>query len=400
MRFEKACIPHGAYWSTPFCRWQGSFSNRHALRFCAEVTANALREREIDVGELDGLFLGTTIPQQSSFYGAPWIAGLIGAPTLAGPTFSQACATSGRVIASAAAEIECGAQSAILAVLGDRTSNSPHVYYPDPGGIGGVGKAEDWVWDNFSGDPFAGQSMVQTAENAANRLGIDRAEQDEIALMRYEQYLEALEDDRAFHRRYMVGPLEVKDPSGRKTIGQVEDDEGVFPTTAEGLAKLRPVIEGGTVTYGSQTHPADGNAGVIVTTPDRAARLSRDPSISIRIVTFAQGRAEKGFMALATAIAAKEALRRAELHIDDVKAIKTHNPFAVNDACFAREMRIDPSAMNRFGSSLVWGHPQAPTGARLLIELIEELVIVGGGHGLFAGCSAGDTALALIVKVG
>jgi acetyl-CoA acetyltransferase len=198
----------------------------------------------------------------------------------------------------------------------------------------------------------------------------------------------------------MIRPIEVKDAGGRKTIGHVEDDEGVFPTTAEGLAKLSPVIEGGTVTYGSQTHPADGNAGVIVTTPDRAARLSRDPSISIRIVTFAQGRAEKGFMALATAIAAKEALRRAELRIDEMKAIKTHNPFAANDACFARETGIDPSAMNRFGSSLVWGHPQAPTGARLLIELIEELVIVGGGHGLLAGCSAGDTALALIVKVG
>ncbi len=400
MRFESAYIPYGAYWSTPFCRWQGSFSHQHALRFCAQVAARALGEREIDVSEFDGLFFGTTIPQHSSFYGAPWIAGLIGAPTLAGPTFSQACATSGRVIASAATEIECGTQSAILAVLCDRTSNSPHIYYPNPQGVGGIGASEDWVLDNFSSDPFAGYPMIQTAENVAARLGIDRMEQDEIALMRYEQYLEALENDGAFHRRYMVRPIEIKDASGRKTIGHVEGDEGVFPTTAQGLAGLSPIITDGTVTYGSQTHPADGNAGLVVTTMDRAAQLSRDPSICIRIVTFAQGRAEKGFMALATGIAAHEALRRAELRIDDMKAIKTHNPFAVNDVCFAREMGIDPSAMNRFGSSLVWGHPQAPTGARLLIELIEELVIIGGGHGLFAGCSAGDTGLALIVKVG
>ena len=83
----------------------------------------------------------------------------------------------------------------------------------------------------------------------------------------------------------------------------------------------------------------------------------------------------------------------------DVKAVKTHNPFAVNDVYFAREMGIDVSAMNRYGSSLVWGHPQAPTGGRLIIELIEELVEAGGGYGLFTGCAAGDTALAVVVKV-
>ena len=83
----------------------------------------------------------------------------------------------------------------------------------------------------------------------------------------------------------------------------------------------------------------------------------------------------------------------------DIKAVKTHNPFAVNDVYFAREMEIEVSAMNRFGSSLIWGHPQAPTGARLIIELIEELAQAGGGYGLFTGCAAGDTAFAVIVKV-
>ncbi len=85
--------------------------------------------------------------------------------------------------------------------------------------------------------------------------------------------------------------------------------------------------------------------------------------------------------------------------MNDVKATKTHTPFAVNDVYFAREMGIDLAAMNRFGSSLVWGHPQAPTGARLIMELIEELVIAGGGYGLFTGCAAGDTALAIVIRV-
>ncbi len=399
MQFSKAYIPYGGYWSTPFCRWQGSFGHLHALKFGAEVARRALAERNISPDVFDGLFLGCTVPQKSSFYGAPWVAGLIGAPSITGPIISQACATSGKVISSAAMEIELGTHSAILTLLCDRTSNSPHIYYPNPRAIGGVGDKEDWVWDNFSHDPFAKNSMLQTAENVATRAGIDRAAQDDVALIRYQQYQDALKDDSAFLRRYMVLPVEIKDPSGRKVIDTVNGDEGVFPTSAEGLAKLKPVMEGGTVTFGTQTYPADGNAGVIVATKAKAAELSRDGGVTVRVISCGQGRADKGLMAMANVPASRQALDRAGVTMKDIKAVKTHNPFAVNDVYFAREMGIEVAAMNRFGSSLVWGHPQAPTGARLIMELIEELALAGGGYGLFTGCAAGDTALAVIIKV-
>jgi acetyl-CoA acetyltransferase len=97
--------------------------------------------------------------------------------------------------------------------------------------------------------------------------------------------------------------------------------------------------------------------------------------------------------------AGKKVLERAGLSIADIAAIKTHNPFAVNDIYFAREMDIDEKKMNNFGCSLIYGHPQGPTGARLIIELIEELVQSGGGYGLFDGCAAGDTAVAIVLKV-
>ena len=399
MQLEKAYIPYGGYWSTPFCRWQGSFGHLHSLKFGAEVAVKALAERQIAVEVFDGLIVGLTVPQRFSFYGGPWVAGLIGAPGITGPIISEACATSGKVITNAAMEIELGTHSAILALLCDRTSNSPHIYYPNPLAIGGVGDKEDWVWDNFGRDPYAKNSMVQTAENVAKKAGIDRAVQDDVALMRHQQYQDALKDDSAFLKRYMVLPLEVKDPSGRKVIKTIGGDEGVFPTTAEGLAKLRPAIEGGTVTFGTQTYPADGNTGLIVSTKEKAAELSRDPNVSVRVVSWGQARADKGFMPMANVPASRQALKRAGIAMKDIKAVKTHNPFAINDVYFAREMEIEVSAMNRFGSSLIWGHPQAPTGARLIIELIEELAEAGGGYGLFTGCAAGDTALAVIVKV-
>jgi acetyl-CoA C-acetyltransferase len=97
--------------------------------------------------------------------------------------------------------------------------------------------------------------------------------------------------------------------------------------------------------------------------------------------------------------AARQALESVGLEFSDLDAVTTHNPFAVNDLWFARETGIPLEDVNVYGSSLVFGHPQAPTGARLVAELIETLRLRGGGTGLFTGCAAGDTGAALIVRL-
>jgi acetyl-CoA acetyltransferase len=400
MFFQKAFIPHRGYWSTPFSRWQGSFAHLNAIPFAAEIAVRALQAREIEPDVFDSLYLGLTVPQKHSFYGSPWLAGLIGAETITGPIISQACATGARVVSSAAAEVEVGEGRAILTITADRCSNGPHIYYPDPLGPGGRGDAEDWVWDNFGHDPFARNAMIETAENVAREAGITREEQEELTLLRYQQYSDALDEDSAFLRRFVAMPLEVKDVRGRKVLATVEGDEGVFPTTAEGLARLRPVVQGGSVTFGTQTHPADGNCGLIITTREKAREMSRDPEIEIQLLSYGEARVKKGYMAMATVPAARQALSRAGISIEDVQVIKTHNPFAVNDIYFCREMGVKPEAMNNYGSSLIWGHPQGPTGQRLIIEMIEELVLAGGGYALFVGCAAGDTGAGVVLKVG
>lgn len=400
MSLEKAYIPYGGYWSTPFAKWQGSFANLHPVHFAAEVTRRALEERNISPEEFTGLYFGLTVPAKHSFYGAPWLAGLIGAGDITGPMFSQACATSARVIGSASFEVEAGngAQPTILCITADRTSNGPHLTYPNPLAPGGRAEAEDWVWDNFNRDPLARNSMIQTAENVAKEYGISTAEQHQAVLIRYAQYQQALEDEAAFHKRYMVTPIEVN-PSGRKVIATVLDDEGIFPTSEEGLARLKPVLPEGTITFGGQTYPADGSSGMIVTSRERASELSRDPGIEIQLLAFAEGRAPKGYMPKANAPAIRRVLDQTDLSLDDIQAIKTHNPFAVNDCFLNREFGIPLEGMNNYGSSLIWGHPQGPTGMRLIIELIEELVLLGGGYGLFTGCAAGDTAAAILLAV-
>jgi len=392
-------IPYGAYWSTPFARWQGSFAHLHSLKFAAHVAKDALHRRNLDVNLFDHAALGMSVPQRGAFFGLPWLMGQLGAEQVAGPTISQACATSVRLLQSVASSVREGDASVALAIAADRVSNGPHIYYPAPDGPGGTGEHENWVLDNFNYDPYTKVNMLTTAENVAKEYGINTEMQNELTLVRYQQYEEALENDSAFLKRFMDLPFSVPDSRFKREQHVLHGDEGIFPTTAEGLAKLKPVMEGGTVTFGGQTHPADGNAGMVVTTPSRAAELSRDRKVGIRLVSFGQARVMPAFMPAAPAPAARRALDAAGLKATDLAAIKTHNPFIVNDLVMARELGIDARKMNRFGCSLVWGHPQAPMGIRGLIELIEELVMIGGGYGLFVGCAAGDSAMAVVVRV-
>jgi len=397
---SEIAIPYGAYWSTPFARWQGALAHLHSLEFAAFVARRELARRAIDAAVFDHAVLGFSVPQKHSFYGVPWLMGLLGAPTVGGPTVMQACATGVRSLLAAAQEVRAGMAQTALAITCDRTSNGPHLYYPNPRGPGGSGVAEDWVMDNFGCDPLGGHAMVATAENVARKHGIDTAAQHELVLRREAQYADALADDSAFLRRFMTLPFEVPAPGFKKTAGVLQGDEGVSRSTDEGLAALKPVLAGGSVTYGGQTHPADGNAAIVVTTPERARELSRDPKISIRVRGFGSARAELAHMPEAPVPAAQRALQQAGLSIGEMAVIKTHNPFAVNDLVFGRLTGVDVAAMNPFGCSLVWGHPQAPMGTRAIIELIEALVLRGGGRGLFTGCAAGDTAMAVVVEVG
>lgn len=392
-------IPYGAYWSTPFSRWQMSLSALNSLKLAANTAKAALKARNIEIGAIDHGVLGVTVPQEKSFWGVPWVTAMMGSTAITGPTVSQACATSARCLATSAGEILTGNATASLTIACDRTSNSPVLLYPNPHGASGSPVIENWVLDNFREDPNAHVAMVETAENCARQWQISKSEQDDVALMRYQQYEQALADDKAFHKRFMMTPFDVPDPQFRKTKSTIAGDEGIHPTTADGLAKLKPVMPDGTVTFGGQTHPADGNAGMLLVQADKVANFTSSPNIDIRILGFGNYREKPAFMPAAPVTAARRALENAGLKISDIDAIKSHNPFVVNDIVFSRETGVDVAKMNNYGCSLIFGHPQGPTGLRLIIELIEELVMRGGGKGLFHGCAAGDTSMALVLSV-
>jgi len=393
----KAYIPYKGYYSSPFARWQGSMANENSIVLAAETSKRWLAEKNWDPKMFDYFFLGITVHQPHGFYGGPWAAAMMGATGIPGLLVSQACSTSTITLYQASLGVETGLYESPYCLMTDRCSNGPHAIWPNPMGPGAQVISEDWLMDNFNRDPWAGEAMIKTAENVSQESSITREQCDAVTLRRYEQYQESLADDRAFQKRYMY-PVMLK-VSKKKTV-MLEADEGVMETTAEGLAALRPVLPGGVHTFGAQTHPADGHCALMVTTREKAKELSADPDVEIQVVSYGYSRTKSAYMAAAVYPAVQMALNNADITVNDVKAIKTHNPFAANDIYLAQHLNIDVDSMNNYGCSLIYGHPQGPTAGRLIIEGIEEVVMVGGGYMLFGGCAAGDTAAALVVKVG
>ena len=393
----KAFIPYGGYYSSPFARWQGTLANENSIKTGAATAKRWVAEKGWDPQMIDYLFLGITVGQHYVFYGSTWAAHLMGIGHVPGVTLMQACSTSTTSIYQAAVGVENDVMQAPFCLMTDRVSNGPHTIWPNPKGPGAKVESEDWVMDHFGFDPTAKGAMIQTAENVSSEAGITREQCDAVALKRYEQYTAALADDRAFQKRYMF-PVEVA-LSKKKTV-MFEADEGVFPTTAEGLAKLKPVLPDGVHTFGAQTHPADGNMGILVTNRDQARSLSSDPEVEVQVLSYGFHRTQKGYMAKAVVPACQMALDKAGIGIEAVKVIKTHHPFAANDIYLADQFGIDVMGFNNYGSPIVFGHPQGPTAGRCIVEGIEETVMKGGGYLLFGGCAAGDTGAAMVLKVG
>jgi acetyl-CoA acetyltransferase len=397
--FKNVYVPYKGYWSSPFCRWQESLQNQHAVTLAAETAKKFFELRKITPDIFDGIVFGATIPQKQWFYDAPLFATLMGNPFISGPRVAQACATSTVAINVASNYVEAGSNANMLVATCDRSSNCPNILWPNPAGLGGQPDFESWMIDGFKNEPTGGREdkgPLGTANNVTKEHGITREESDALVLDRYTKYLMSTANDREFQKRYMI-PVEVV-LSKKKSI-LVEADEGITPCTAEGLAGLRTMGPDSIITVGAQTHAADGNAGMIVTTKDKAASLSADKSVTIQILSYGFGRVKKAHMPNAPVPASMQALERAGIKVSDLKAVKTHNPFSVNDIIMRKQMGIDDKIFNNYGSSLIFGHPQGPTVMRLSIELIEELVLKGGGYGLVAGCAAGDSGAALVFKV-
>lgn len=390
--FPDARIPYGTWGFSYFPAWQSSpLAEVNPGQFAGEAMAYIMSKRHVPISALDYLVIGSTVPWHWKFWNATVVAACMGR-RVPGFQMEQACATGLQAVMLAAAHVQSKAGDVVGALTFDRTSDSPAGIFPERRSYRRTEVMSD-VWDNFGFDPATGKAMLTTAGNTARKYRISRKETDELTYYRYKQYFDAKK--KGFLERLAV-PMEILNVQG-KSMGRVDDDKGVRMVTMESLRSMRELDS--CVTSGTQTHAADGMATLLVTSADKARELSTRPEVNITFVGKAEIRTSPSMMPEAPALAVGKLLEQTGLTMDDFAVVKNHNPFAVNDAAFAKVMNYDWRKMNQTGSPLVWGHPQGPTLTRIIIEALEEATMLGGGYVLVFGCAAGDVGIAAILKV-
>jgi len=390
--FPKARIPYGTWGSSFFPAWQTSaLAEVNIGQFAGEAMNRILGIRKVPASELQYLIIGSTVPWHWKFWNAPLVASCLGR-RIAGFHVEQACATGLQAVLLAGAEVQTGSIDVVGVLACDRTSDSPVGVFPERRAYQRT-MAISHVWDNFGFDPATAKAMMITAGNAARKHRLDRNEVDDIAFCRYQQYFAAKAS--GFLDRLLV-PLDVLNVQGR-LLGRIDADLGVRKLTLDSVRQMRELDA--CVTTGTQTHASDGMSTLLVTSPEKARELSPRPEIVIQFVAKAEVRTHPSLMPEAPTLAVQRLLDRTGFALADVAVVKSHNPFAINDAIFSKVMKYDWRKMNRTGCSLVWGHPQGPTLTRLLIEGLEEAVDLGGGLVLLFGCAAGDVGIAALFRV-
>ena len=390
--FPAARIPYGTWGSSFFPAWQTSaLAEVNIGQFAGEAMSRILGIRRVPKSELDYLVIGSTVPWHYKFWNAPLVANCLG-HRVPGFHMEQACATGLQAVLLAGAEVQSGTNDVVGVLTFDRTSDSPVGVFPERRAHKRTMALND-VWDNFGFDPSTGQAMIATAGNAARKHRLDRKEVEDLAFYRHQQYSETKAS--GFLDRILV-PLEVLNVQGG-FLGSIEDDVGVRKFTLDEMRGMRELDT--CVTTGTQTHASDGMATLLVTTPQKARQLSPRPEIVIQFVGKSEIRTRPALMPEAPTLAVQKLFAKTGFTMADMAVAKSHNPFAINDAIFAKVMEYDWSKVNKTGCSLVWGHPQGPTLTRLLIEGLEEAVDLGGGLVLLFGCAAGDIGIAALFRV-
>ena len=237
-------------------------------------------------------------------------------------------------------------------------------------------------------------SMGETAENVAERYGIDRERQDAFALESQRRAVAAIEAGRFDDQ---IVPVEVAGRKGETTTVS-RDEHPRADTSAEALAKLKPAFkqDGGSVTAGNSSGINDGASAVLLVEADRARALGLKPLA--RVVSTAVAGVDPAVMGIGPVPATRKALERAGIGIEDLDIIELNEAFASQSLAVLDELGLDPAKVNPNGGAIALGHPLGMSGGRLITMLTHELRRTGGRYGLATMCIGVGQGIATIVE--
>jgi acetyl-CoA C-acetyltransferase len=380
---------------TPIGRFGGALSSLPAVELGGVAIAAACERAGISPGAVQHVIMGHVLQAGQGQITARQAAVRAGVPmTVPALTVNKVCLSGTNAIATAALYVELGMAELLVAGGMESMSGAPYLL-PKARWGARMGDAElvdsmihDGLWDAFDHVHMGGLS-----DRVNQRLGIDRAAQDEWSARSHERAAAAAKGA----LREEIAPVRVPRPRDEPLL--VDQDEGIRPgTTPETLARLRPSFDPeGTITAGNASQLSDGAAAVVVTSRERA--VAEGLPVLASIVAYGTVAGPDPSLHWQPSRAIRDACQRAGVAVADLDLVEINEAFAGVAVQSTRDLGLDPSIVNVNGGAIALGHPIGASGARLPLTLAMELRRRGGGLGAAALCGGGGQGDALILRV-
>ncbi|MEQ9738326.1 MAG: acetyl-CoA C-acyltransferase FadI, partial [Algiphilus sp.] len=411
---------------TPFARMGTHFRDINAVDLGAMLVSEMVARSELSKSEIDQVVFGMTVMMPSAPFIGREIALACGMPDVDAYSVTRACATSFQTAANAAESILAGTADVVIAGGVDSTSHPPITISKKLTQVLRDAQSAKTLQQRlklFSSlrpkdllpvppsitEYSVGETMGQSAEKMAKKWGVTREEQDDIAHASHSNaanaWAQGWMDDQVMTA--FIPP---------KSTPVHEDNLVRKDSNREGYGKLKPVFDKqyGTVTAGNASPLTDGAAGMILMSEEKAKALGYKPLGYIRGYHFA-AKTPKDHLLMGPVLAAPVALDRAGVTLKDMDLVDMHEAFAAQIDChlkglaskkYFEEMmgrsqpvgEVDRSKLNVVGGSIAYGHPFGATGARVIVQTLNELQRRGGGLALTTACAAGGIGAAMVLE--
>ncbi len=379
---------------TPFGTFMGSLKDVSAIELGAIAARAALTRAGIGPADVDQVVFGNVLQtSKDAIYCARHIALKAGVPIeVPALTVNRLCGSGLQAIVSGAQSLLLGEGTVALVGGAENMTQAPFVIRGARTGLSlGEHQLEDYLWEALV-DSYCGCGMANTAENLAEQYGLERQTVDAYALRSQEAARAAQEAGRLAEE---IVPVTIKDRKGNETV--FDRDEGIRQTSLEALAKLPPRFKrDGVVTAGNASGINDAGAALVLTTGTVARERGLRPLA--KLVSWGIVGVEPTIMGIGPAPAIRQALKRADLTLDQLDRIEVNEAFAAQYLAVEKELGLPREKTNVNGGAISLGHPLAASGARLALALINELRRNGLRYGAASLCIGGGQGIAAIFE--
>ena len=380
---------------TPIGRFGGSYSGLSAPSLGSSVISEAIKRANIKPNNIDEVYFGCVLQAGNGQNVARQSSVMAGIPVeVPSTTMNMVCGSGLKTVCLAVQSLLAGDGEIIIAGGTENMSQAPYLLKEMRWGAktGDVKLVDSVIHDSLT-DAFNNYHMGTTAENVARIYNISRKEQDIFAAMSQNKAERAQCDD-LFKAEIVPVEIELK----KNEFKTIDRDEFIrYGTTIEKLSSLKPAFKiDGTVTAGNASGINDGAAALVIMPAIKAEESGVKPLV--KILSYSSTGVDPSIMGIGPVESCRQALKKADLRIDDIDLVEINEAFAAQAIAVIKELALNPAKVNVNGGAIALGHPLGASGARILVTLIHEMNRTDQKYGMATLCIGGGMGITVIVE--